>query len=291
MTTAPQAAPQTAVPCDPRICELGEGPFWHPLRGQVFWFDIIGQVLHTIEDGTPRQWAMGECTSAAGWLDRDTLMIASETGLYRFDLRTGARDLIQPLEADTPVTRSNDGRTDPHGGFWIDTMGKAAEPEAGAIYRYYKGALHKLHDRITIPNSICFSPDGQLAYWTDTPSQVIRVQSLDPEGWPTGAPRVFVDLRPEGLYPDGSVTDAQGGLWNAQWGAGRVARYHPDGRFDRAVLVGGRHASCPLFGGPGLDRLYVTTAREGITDPDELQGRLYQADPAAVGHPDPQLRL
>ena len=26
-------------------CELGEGPFWHPLLGRLFWFDILNQTL------------------------------------------------------------------------------------------------------------------------------------------------------------------------------------------------------------------------------------------------------
>ena len=92
-----------------------------------------------------------------------------------------------------------------------------------------------------------------------------------------------VDLRDEGLNPDGSVVDTEGGLWNAQWGAGRVARYHPDGRFDRAIPVGGLHASCPAFGGADLDRLIVTTAREGLSDPDDQQGIVYVVEPGARG--------
>ena len=26
---------------DDRRCELGEGPLWHPVREQLFWFDIL----------------------------------------------------------------------------------------------------------------------------------------------------------------------------------------------------------------------------------------------------------
>lgn len=281
----------TAKVHDPRVCELGEGPFWHPERQQLFWFDITGHRLRSIEDGEPREWPMCECASAAGWIDRDTLLIATETGLYRFDLASGDRSLVHALEADQPETRSNDGRTDPLGGFWIGTMGKRAEPHAGAIYRYYRGELRLLHPDITIPNSICFSPDGTTVYWTDTPTQVIHRQQLDAEGWPVTEPEVFADLRADGFRPDGSVTDAQGGLWSAQWGAGRVARYHPDGTFDRAIAVGGRHSSCPVFGGADLDRMFVTTACQGITSPDAAQGLLYEIDPGLQGWPDTPVRM
>ncbi|QEW20721.1 L-arabinolactonase [Marinibacterium anthonyi] len=276
----------TARVCDPRVCDLGEGPFWHPLRQQLFWFDITGHLLRSVEDGQPRDWPMGECASAAGWIDRDTLLIATETGLYRFDLTTGERALVQPLEADNPVTRSNDGRTDPQGGFWIGTMGKKAEPQAGAIYRYYRGELRLLQDKISIPNSICFSPDGTTVYWTDTPTQIILKQHLDGDGWPVTEPEVFVDLRADDFRPDGSVTDSEGALWSAQWGSARVARYLPDGTFDRALSVGGRHSSCPVFGGPDLDRMFVTTACQGIASPDAAQGLLYEVDPGVRGWPD-----
>ncbi len=276
---------------DDRACALGEGPFWHPERRQLFWFDIIGNRLLSRDGDTALDWPMGECTSAAGWIDRDTLMIASETGLYRFDLTDGTRDLIAPLEADQPGTRSNDGRADPLGGFWIGTMGKSAEPKAGAIYRFHRGELRKLHDEISIPNSICFAPGGRTAYWADTPLQQIMAQPLGPDGWPDGPPRVFVDLRSEGLNPDGSVVDADGGLWNAQWGAGRVARYTAQGQFDHVVPLPARHTTCPAFGGPDLGQLFVTSALEGLETPDPSDGRVYVIDLAILGQAEPRVQL
>ncbi|OYX43878.1 MAG: gluconolactonase [Rhodobacterales bacterium 32-67-9] len=280
---------------DNRPCELGEGIFWHPERAQLFWFDIIGHRLLSRDEGGPRDWAMGECASAAGWIDRDTLLFASEIGLFAFDLVTGRRDPIAPLEADKPETRSNDGRADPFGGFWIGTMGKKAEPGAGAIYRFYRGRVELLYPAITIPNAISFAKDGRSAYFADTAVQRIMVQALDTEGWPTGAPEVFVDLRSEGLHPDGAVIDNEGCLWNAQWGARRVARYTADGRFDRAIAVPARQVSCPAFGGPMLDRLYLTTARQGMDAEalaaDPLAGQTFVAEPGVTGRADPRVRL
>ena len=107
---------------DIRRCELGEGPLWHPERKQLYWFDIPGKRLLTQNDDGPQEWHFPGCVSAAGWIDRDTLMIASETALFRFNLETGSKRDIVALESDNPVTRSNDGRADPFGGFWIGTM-------------------------------------------------------------------------------------------------------------------------------------------------------------------------
>lgn len=268
---------------DRRSCTLGEGPLWHPERGQLFWFDILGRQLLSREGDTALEWSFDEYVSAAGWVDRDTLLVASQTSLMRFDIPSGAHEVIAPLEADNTVTRSNDGRADPQGGFWIGTMGINAEPGAGAIYRYYKGAVERIFADITVSNAICFAPDGRHAYYADTPTLQIMVQPLDAEGWPDGAPEVFVDLNEAGLKPDGAVVDSQGALWNAQWGAGRVARYLPDGTLDQVIEVPGLHSTCPAFGGEDLRTLYVTSASAGLDSPDSAQGATFVATVEVAG--------
>lgn len=262
---------------DPRPCHLGEGPLWHPGRGQLFWFDILGKALLSRQDGAALEWSFEEHVSAAGWVDDQTLLIASETGLSLFDIGTGGQEHLAALEADNPVTRSNDGRADPWGGFWIGTMGKAAEPGAGAIYRYYRGEIRRVFGQITIPNAICFSPDGGWLYFTDTPRRTIWRQRLrDVDGWPEAEPpETFVDLTGERLNPDGAVVDQSGCLWNAQWGAARVACYTPDGGFARALPFPARQISCPAFGGEGLRTLFATSARDGLRPGTEADGQTF----------------
>ncbi|PRX37450.1 Sugar lactone lactonase YvrE [Meinhardsimonia xiamenensis] len=251
---------------DDRACELGEGPLWHPERGQLFWFDILAGKLLSRADDQPLEWQFDELVSAAGWIDRDRLLIASETALFTFDLETGAREDVAALEADRPGTRSNDGRADPWGGFWIGTMAKAgARGERGAIYRYFRGELRQLFAPVAIPNAICFDAPRECAYFCDTLKGRIMRQKLSPrDGWPKGEPEVFIDLRAEKLNPDGAVVDAEGRVWTAQWGAARVAVYAPDGRFEGAVAIPARHSSCPAFGGEGLSTLFCTSARQDL---------------------------
>ncbi len=249
---------------DATPCTLGEGPLWHPEREQLFWFDIIGRRLYSRDGGTTRHWQFAEHVSAAGWIDRDHLLIASERALFRFALETGARLDLAALEADKPGNRSNDGRADPQGGFWIGTMDKAAAAGEGAIYRFYRGELRRLFGPLSIPNAISFAPDGRTACFGDTAIGKVWRVTLDAEGWPAGAPELYLDLAPDGLNPDGAVFDAAGRFWVAQWGAGRVAAYAPAGDFLRAVAVPAPHSSCPAFGGPGLATLFCTTARQGL---------------------------
>jgi len=281
---------------DDRSCELGEGPLWHPLRKQLFWFDVLGQkLLSRTEDG-PVEWHFDEIVSAAGWVDDATLLIASETALFTFDLDSAESEFVAPLESERTDTRSNDGRADPWGGFWIGTMGKSAEPGAGAIYRYYQGQVRKLHPGISIPNAICFSPNRHWAYFADTKTgQIMRQPLAEPDGWPAGPAQVWLDLTGDGLNPDGAVTDAAGNLWNAQWGAGRVAQYSPDGAFLGAVSVPAAHSSCPAFGGPDLSTLFCTSAREHLS-PDAIaanpaHGQTFAAPAPGPGLPEPRVIL
>jgi sugar lactone lactonase YvrE len=264
---------------DDTICTLGEGPLWHPERQQFFWFDIMGKRLHT----KGRRWQFGEYVSAAGWIDRDQLLIASQTKLFNFDLTSGTAETICPLEADNPVTRSNDGRADPQGGFWIGTMGIHAEPGAGAIWRYYRGELRRIFAPITISNAICFAPDGSTAYFCDTPTKRIMRTGLDAQGWPVGDPSTHIDMTAEGLKPDGAVVDTAGNLWNAQWGAARVACYDPAGKFLRAVDFPATQTTCPAFGGPDLTTLFCTSARIGLDDTNPDQGKTFATKTTTKG--------
>ena len=271
---------------DSRHCALGEGPFWHPGRGQFFWFDILGRRL-LAQGGA--EWHFDRMASAAGRLGGGELLVATETGLAVLDLGTGALRGHVAVEADRADTRANDGRTDPFGGFWFSTMGKRAEPGAGSIYRYYRGRVERLFGDITIPNAISFAGDGRLAYFADTARRIVWAQDLDAEGWPEGPRRVFLDLAPEGLNPDGAAMDDKGGLWIAKWGAGAVMRYDAQGRRTHSLTVPGRHASCPAFGGADLGDMLVTTACEGIEAPDAAQGLPYLLRPGFHGLPEPEV--
>lgn len=237
-------------------------------------------------NGQAHHWQFDEHVSAAGWVGRDQLLIASESELFLFDLQSGDRQSVVPLEASNPATRSNDGRADPWGGFWIGTMGKNAEKDAGAIYRYYRGELRQIIGPLTITNSIAFAPDKSVAYFAETIDKCIMRQNLSKDdGWPIGDPEVFIDLSADNLNPDGSVVDGQGCLWNAQWGASRVARYSPDGKFMSAISLPAQQTSCPAFGGSDLRTLYVTTAAIGLAGPSE--GLTFQCYTEVTGQAEP----
>lgn len=280
---------------DATPCQLGEGPLWHPLRQQFFWFDILAHRLYTKEQGELGHWQFDEPVSAAAWIDTESLLIASASRLFRFNLSNAAQETIALLEADNPVTRSNDGRADPQGGFWIGTMGRNAEPKAGAIYRYHQGEVRCLFSKITIPNSICFSPDGEFAYFVDTAVGKIMRQRLDAHGWPTGDPRVFIDSSNESFDVDGSVVDASGNLWNARWRGSGVACYSPAGELLSISKCPASQTTCPAFGGEDYKTLLVTSARDDLSEAelesDPLAGQTFTMRTREEGAPEHCIKL
>lgn len=277
---------------DATRCSLGEGPLWHPGSQGLFWFDINGARLYRKIDDVLSQWQFDEHVSAAGWIDDQTLLIASETQLMQFNTDTGCSEFLCSLESDKPETRSNDGRADPWGGFWIGTMGKSAEAKAGAIYRYFRGELRKLFDKITITNAICFAPDASFACFTDTTSKIIQSVALDgATGWPKGDPKPYLDLRHKKSGPDGAVIGVDGTLWLAEWGASGVTGYASDGTKVATFRAPAHQISCPAFGGLDMTTLHATSARESLADPSPAQGQTFAWDTPFTGQTEHQVIL
>jgi sugar lactone lactonase YvrE len=248
---------------------LGEGPTYDPDTDTVWWFNILGRELHELNLGTgeKKMHPLPMMASVLARIDANRQLLATEDGLFVRDKNGGNLTFYAALETDKPENRSNDGRTHPSGALWIGTMSKRAENQAGAIYHVAGGKVTKIFSGISIPNSICFSPDGTTGYYTDTRiSRLMRVM-VDPRtGLPAGEPIVMVDSMEEPGGLDGSVCDADGYIWNARWGAGVVDRYSPDGLRIARYTVPAAQPSCPAFIGVKADRLAVTTAWEGLDE-------------------------
>lgn len=257
---------------------LGEGPTYDPATDTAWWFNILGRELHELQLGSGRKSVhpLPFMASVLARIDAGRQMIASENGLHVRDVASGGLTLVTPIEADRPATRSNDGRVHPSGALWLGTMGKGAEDKAGAIYHVARGVVSVIVGEMTIPNGICFSPDGTIGYYVDTMKNRYMRVPLDPAtGLPAGEARVFSDQSGEPGGVDGSVCGADGTIYNARWGVGEIQAYDPQGRKIARYKVPARQTTCPAFVGAHADRMLVTSAREG------LDGAALAADPAA----------
>jgi sugar lactone lactonase len=260
-------------------CELGEGPTYDPATDTLWWFDITGRRLleHAFPGGPTKIHELPLMASALAFTASGEQVLATEHGVQLRDPATGKLAMLAPIEADNDATRSNDARVHQSGAFWIGTMAKDGKAPLGSIYHFLAGEVRTLFTGITIPNSICFSPQGDTAYYADTRRNLLFRVDCDPAtGLPSGEPSVLLDHqgKPGGL--DGSVCDADGVIWNARWGSGRLDAYAPDGSHLQSIALPARQTSCPAFVGKNAGSFAVTSALQGMdaaacaADPDPL---------------------
>lgn len=259
---------------------LGEGILWDAGRQALWWTDIHGYRLYRYDwaQGSTEYFPTPDRVGSFGLVaNSDKLITAFADGIALYDpAHRQIEWLTRPALA--AGARFNDGRVDREGRFWTGTMIENVPPEPHAsLYQVAgNGEARCQLQGVTISNSLCFSPDGRQMYFADSPTRLIQVFDLiEPEGF-LSAPRRFVNT-PPGAFPDGATVDSEGCLWSAHWGAGCVVRYTPDGREDRRIVIPASQPSCVCFGGPDLDILCVTTARDGL-DRASLETELNAGD-------------
>jgi sugar lactone lactonase YvrE len=248
---------------------LGEGPSYDPISNRLVWFNILGKELHELdlETNEKRVHQLPFMASVYAVIDDKRQLLASEDGLFIRERDSGALELHVELESDKPNNRSNDGRIHPSGALWIGTMSKVAEKHAGAIYHVAKGVVTKLFDQISIPNGICFSPDGSRGYFIDTMTNHYMTVKLDAHtGLPVGKIELFLDQSDTGSGCDGAICDAEGYIWNARWGGSSILRYAPDGSIAAQYNVPPKQPTCPVFYGKDLSQIAFTSAFEHMDE-------------------------
>ena len=272
---------------------LGECVLWCGASGALYWTDIDSATLSRwhARDGSVRVWAIPERVgSFALCADPAQLLLGLASGVALFNLEREVMTPVVPVEAEHESTRINDGRCDKQGRFVFGTFNPAEAP----IGRFYRVHADLSVETLPLPavgvaNSIAFSPDGTRMYFADSPTRVIHCVDYHADGR-LGVPREFVRLGAHDGYPDGSVVDADGGLWNAQWDGACVVRYGADGIETDRVTLPTQRPTCPAFGGTNLDRLFVSTARIGLDDKTLRQqdraGGVFALSPGRRGLPE-----
>lgn len=263
------ALPAMQVTADVRNT-LGEGIVWCDRAQALYWTDIQRAVLYRLHpaSGLLEQWPMPERLASFALCERDGwLLLALASRLAFFRLADGYLDSLFAIEPDLD-TRCNDGACDRQGRFVFGTLHEPARGDRQPVGSFWRLDDQLQLERLALPpvaisNSIAFSPDGTTMYFCDSPSR--QIQCCD-YGDVLGAPRLFADLGDVDGEPDGSCVDAGGNLWNAQWGLSRVVCYGIDGTVRRVLPLPASQPTRAAFGGEQLDQLYLTSARDGLTD-------------------------
>jgi sugar lactone lactonase YvrE len=258
----------------------GEGAGWDVSASRLRVVDMLAGDVVTIGDDGAVQERRHVGTVAAAWRRRSGggLVVGTEHG---FTLVNGDSVSIEAFE-DTSI-RMNEGACDPQGRFYCGSMAYDQRPGVAALWRLDPDrTVTRVADGLTVSNGLVWSLDGSLAYHVDTPTGRIDAWDFDP------ASGTLHDRRPVaevgGGNPDGLTIDAEGGLWVALYGGSAVHRYTPEGALSEVVEVGATNVTSCAFGGPGLDRLFITTSRENAED-DPLAGSVFVAGVGVRGVP------
>jgi sugar lactone lactonase YvrE len=269
---------------------LGEGPVWEPGSETILWVDILGRsVNRTGLDGrtstvcrTPSDIGAVLPRASGG------LVLVIRDGFWALDPGTTEARPLAPLPIP-PTHRFNDAKCDPAGRVLAGTLAYSEDEPTGTLYRLDAGRVETLVEGVTVSNGLGWTPDGRTMYFIDSTTHRVDAFDYDVASGALSNRRPFVTIPDEEGFPDGLAVDVDGGVWVAMWGGRRVSRYLPDGRLEAVVEVPATHTTSCCFGGAGLDRLYITSARDRLSD-DQLAaephaGGVFVVDPGVVGVP------
>ncbi len=261
----------------------GEGPVWWPEWDGLRWLDMFaGDVLSLAQDGSVVRRNVGTLVAAMRPRRAGGSVLALERG-FALECAGGEISYLGDLW-DSPRLRMNEGGCDPDGRFYCGSMAYDQSPAAGSMYRLDAGlTATRLFEGVTISNGLAWNPAGTLAYYTDTPTRRVDVFDYETSTGLTGR-RPLVTIPGDAGSPDGLCVDAEGGVWVALYGGAAVHRYSPEGTLEAVLdLPVSRPTAC-VFGGAGLDTLFVTTSRENLPpDAEPRAGALFVAYPGVTG--------
>jgi sugar lactone lactonase YvrE len=263
----------------------GEGPVWSESWGGLRWVDMLaGDVLTLDASGSVQRRHVGTIAAALRPRAGGGAVIALERG-FALEDPDGELTTLPQLWPD-PSIRFNEGACDPDGRFYCGSMAYDERPGAGALYRLDPdGTVRTVLTGVTISNGLDWTPDGSAAYYVDTPTRTISRLGYDSDAGLTGRQTFVVVDDAHGL-PDGLTVDAAGGVWVACFGGGAVRRYSPAGELDSLIELPVGNVTACTFGGPELDRLFITTSRQGLAPAQQpAAGALFVVSPGVTGRP------
>jgi sugar lactone lactonase YvrE len=274
-------------------CLVGEGPAWDERDGALLWVDIVpGDVFHmSTATGSVARMRLGQEVSAVLPRASGGYLLTLADGVFAVDRIEQGASLEPVCEVEPELTGNlmNDAKCDPAGRLWGGTLARDRTPQAGALYRLDTDlSLARVLTGSTISNGLGWSPDAERMYYVDSAPRTLDVLDFDLETGEVANRRRLVDIPAEAGSPDGLAVDAEGGIWLAVWGAGTVHRYGPDGTLEEVVPVPTPLAASCCFGGPDLERLYVTTATIELPPEDRDDrnaGAVFAFEPGVRGLP------
>jgi sugar lactone lactonase YvrE len=262
---------------------------WDDARQEVYWVDIPRGDVHRLDgSGSHSRWRHGDIVSAVAPRAGNALVLAVRDGIGLADGHGQAPRQVRV--AMPPGTCVNDAKCDRRGRLWLGTKACERGKQIAALFRIDpSGEARAMVDGLGMANGLGWSPDDRVFYLVDSMVGAIYAYTFEIEGGGLRERRLFTSVPAAEGIPDGLAVDAAGCVWVALWGAGKLNRYTPHGRLDGSIDAPASQVTSCAFGGPDLDRLYITTARAGLSERacrrQPLAGALFVAEVSVPGTP------
>lgn len=277
---------------------LGEGPVWHPNEKCLYFVDIVNCkiIRYDPESKQHAEWKFPSYVGAIALGGKDELFAAVGNELLLHNTQTGATQSILSLDLAKDI-RFNECKCDSQGRFWMGTMQIEAQKEAGAFFRVDRdGSVTQVLSNLSVPNGFCWSQDNQYLYHIDSLDHAVKRFEYDESSGSLTQPKTIISLPDQSMLPDGMCMDEQGNLWIAMWGGHKVVCYNPDnGELMAEVQVPAPHVTSCTFGGENFDKLYIITARLGLSESQleayPLSGSLFCCEPGVSGFETDQCKI
>jgi sugar lactone lactonase YvrE len=273
---------------------LGESPIWSEREQALYWIDIRGRLVRRLDtdsgevDGELDSWPMPELAGSLALRPDGNILVALASQIALFRPARGSLETIAAPHKGEDGMRFNDGRCDREGRFWVGSMHDIDRRPTGTLYRLDARGCVPMLGGVAVPNSLAWSPDGRIMYFSDGVEPVIWSFPFSMDG-ELGPRREFARL--DAGLPDGATVDADGCVWSAHYGGGRITRYRPDGSIERVVEMPVSQPTCLAFGGPDLATLYITSAAQNLSAEERasqpLAGAMLALEPGVHGLPEP----
>ena len=124
------------------------------------------------------------------------------------------------------------------------------------------GDARILADNMAFPNGTVITPDDKTLIVAETFAARLTAFDIIEDGFLSGR-RVWANLK--SLAPDGISLDAEGGIWAAAPGRGRVVRILEGGKITHIIKVENDAYAC-MLGGPDRRTLFVATSTHARTN-------------------------
>ena len=276
-------------------CSVGEGPVWDVPTQQLYWIDILEKAVFRLDPatGTTRRWSVPNIIGSMAIGQDGNAIVALANGVHALDFATGECRMLATSPDLNEQVQLADGKVDRRGRFIVGSSDRGMKEARGKLYALDPGAtaLRVIDTDIFLANGPCWSPDDRTFYHADSIRKLIYAYDYDIERGTVSNRRPFASTAELGGIPDGATVDAEGHVWSAICEGAKLVRFRPDGSIERMIDMPVKLPGSVMFGGAGLDLLYVPTLSPAFLGrpADPLDGSTFVIEDLGIrGLPEPR---